>query len=128
MSTSLSPHQSEKKKNKNKEDVQPVADKIAELNESQTELLGRIRGLKECLHSWRVKLDTQVKTYQDELSDLKKALSSEMEQLTLDFSRIENYTSEATGRCSSQPTELGYYLRSIAVADPNSLTIIISIL
>jgi predicted nucleic acid-binding Zn-ribbon protein len=85
MATPLSPHQSKKT---NKEDVQPVADKIAELNESQTELLGRIRGLKECLHSWRVKLDTQVKTYQDELSDLKKALSSEMEQLTLDFQEL----------------------------------------
>jgi regulator of replication initiation timing len=35
-----------------------------------------------------VKLDTQVKTYQDELSDLKKALSSEMEQLTLDFQEL----------------------------------------
>jgi regulator of replication initiation timing len=35
-----------------------------------------------------VKLDTQVKTYQDELSDLKKALSSEMEKLTLDFQEL----------------------------------------
>ncbi|KAJ3688499.1 hypothetical protein LUZ61_017663 [Rhynchospora tenuis] len=71
-----------------KEEMKPVADKIAELNESQSELLGRLRGLKEDLQNWRVKLNTQVKTYKDELLDLKTALSSEMEQLTLDFQEL----------------------------------------
>ncbi|MFW8532675.1 hypothetical protein ACOICZ_28695, partial [Klebsiella pneumoniae] len=35
------------------EELLPVAEKISELNESQSELLGRLRGLKEDLQSWR---------------------------------------------------------------------------
>ncbi|MBA0813290.1 hypothetical protein Gohar_027158 [Gossypium harknessii] len=36
-----------------------------ELNESRTELLNRIQGLKQDLKNWRSKLDTQVKIYRD---------------------------------------------------------------
>ncbi|XP_078175747.1 uncharacterized protein LOC144569328 isoform X3 [Carex rostrata] len=62
---------------KSKEDMQPVADKIAELNESQSELLGRLRGLKEDLQNWRVKLDTQVKTYKDDFQELRTTLQKQ---------------------------------------------------
>ncbi|XP_020101142.1 uncharacterized protein LOC109719048 [Ananas comosus] len=71
-----------------REDLQPVGEKIAELNESQSELLGRLRGLKEDLQNWRSKLDTQVKTYKDELTDLKQTLNTELEQLRLDFQEL----------------------------------------
>ncbi|KAL2347548.1 hypothetical protein Fmac_001548 [Flemingia macrophylla] len=36
-----------------------------ELNESRSELLGRVQSLKQDLQSWRSKLDTQVKVYRD---------------------------------------------------------------
>nr|KJB72675.1 hypothetical protein B456_011G189600 [Gossypium raimondii] len=48
-----------------KENITPVGSKIAELNESRTELLNRIQGLKQDLKNWRSKLDTQVKIYRD---------------------------------------------------------------
>ncbi|KAJ6771076.1 UVEAL AUTOANTIGEN WITH COILED-COIL/ANKYRIN [Salix koriyanagi] len=48
-----------------KENVTPIGSKIAELNESRTELLSRIQGLKQDLQGWRSKLDTQVKIYRD---------------------------------------------------------------
>ncbi|XP_078175746.1 uncharacterized protein LOC144569328 isoform X2 [Carex rostrata] len=92
---------------KSKEDMQPVADKIAELNESQSELLGRLRGLKEDLQNWRVKLDTQVKTYKDELSDLKKALGSEMEQLTLDFQELRTTLQKQQNDVAASLMDLG---------------------
>ncbi|KAH9765790.1 Uveal autoantigen with coiled-coil/ankyrin [Citrus sinensis] len=46
-----------------KENITPVGSKIAELNESRAELLNRIQGLKQ------------------ELTDMKKTLSVEVEQL-----------------------------------------------
>ncbi|CAN6468530.1 unnamed protein product [Victoria cruziana] len=63
------------------EDVPPISSKIAELNESKAELLSRIQGLKKDLQEWRLKLDTQVNTYREELSGLKRTLNVEVEQL-----------------------------------------------
>ncbi|XP_019439301.1 PREDICTED: uncharacterized protein LOC109345007 [Lupinus angustifolius] len=68
-----------------KENITHVSSKIAELNESRSELLGRIQSLKQDLQGWRSKLDTQVKVYRDELSDLKKTLNVEVEQLRTEF-------------------------------------------
>ncbi|XP_028097393.1 uncharacterized protein LOC114297201 isoform X2 [Camellia sinensis] len=64
-----------------KENITPINSKIAELSESRQELLGRIQGLKQDLQGWRSKLDTQVKVYRDELSELKKSLNVEVDQL-----------------------------------------------
>ncbi|CAL0334942.1 unnamed protein product [Lupinus luteus] len=69
----------------NKDNITHVSSKIAELNESRSELLGRIQSLKQDLQGWRSKLDTQVKVYRDELSDLKKTLNVEVEQLRTEF-------------------------------------------
>ncbi|KAL6643682.1 hypothetical protein ACP70R_018448 [Stipagrostis hirtigluma subsp. patula] len=71
-----------------KEELLPVGEKISELNESQSELLGRLRGLKEDLQSWRSNLDTQVQKYKVELSDIKSALNNEIEQLRSDFQEL----------------------------------------
>ncbi|RYR63001.1 hypothetical protein Ahy_A04g020783 [Arachis hypogaea] len=107
-----------------KDEVTPISSKIAELNESRSELLTRIQSLKQDLQSWRSKLDTQVKVYRDassfsffgsvesyiaerlrvyagsatlpcayvhlfpfagELSELKKTLNVEVEQLRTEF-------------------------------------------
>ncbi|XP_011015212.1 PREDICTED: uncharacterized protein LOC105118855 isoform X2 [Populus euphratica] len=73
-----------------KEDVTPIGSKITELNESRTELLNRIQGLKQDLQSWRSKLDTQVKIYRDELSELKKSLNVEVVQLRTEFQELKN--------------------------------------
>ncbi|CAL4906210.1 unnamed protein product [Urochloa decumbens] len=71
-----------------KDELLPVGEKISELNESQSELLGRLRGLKEDLLSWRSNLDTQVTKYKVELSDIKSALNNEIEQLRSDFQEL----------------------------------------
>ncbi|CAL4891836.1 unnamed protein product [Urochloa decumbens] len=71
-----------------KEELLPVGEKISELNESQSELLGRLRGLKDDLLSWRSNLDTQVTKYKVELSDIKSALNNEIEQLRSDFQEL----------------------------------------
>ncbi|KAG1338704.1 CAP-Gly domain-containing linker protein 1 [Cocos nucifera] len=67
---------------------QPLGDRITELNESQSELLLKLQGLKQDLQDWRSKLDTQVKIYKDELSDLKKALNTELGQLRSEFKEL----------------------------------------
>ncbi|XP_010921807.1 uncharacterized protein [Elaeis guineensis] len=67
---------------------QPLGDRITELNESQSELLLKLQGLKQDLQNWRSKLDTQVKLYKDELSDLKKALNTELGQLRSEFTEL----------------------------------------
>jgi hypothetical protein len=46
-----------------KEELLPVEEKISELDESQSQLMGRLRGLKEDLLNWRSSLDTQVTKY-----------------------------------------------------------------
>lgn len=71
-----------------KEELLPVEEKISELSESQSELLGRLRGLKEDLLSWRSNLDSQVTKYKVELSDIKSALNNEIEQLRSDFQEL----------------------------------------
>ncbi|KAJ8470419.1 hypothetical protein OPV22_024762 [Ensete ventricosum] len=71
------------------DDLQPVAAKVAELNESQSELLARLQGLKQDLQNWRGKLDTQVKTYKDELSELKSRLNTDLGQLRSDFKDLK---------------------------------------
>ncbi|TVU49942.1 hypothetical protein EJB05_01287, partial [Eragrostis curvula] len=71
-----------------KEELLPVGEKISELNQSQSELLGRLRGLKEDLQSWRSNLDTQVNKYKIELSDIKSVLNNEIEQLRTDFQEL----------------------------------------
>ncbi|XP_021650715.2 uncharacterized protein LOC110642845 isoform X2 [Hevea brasiliensis] len=91
-----------------KENITPIGSKIAELNESRTELLSRIQGLKQDMQNWRSKLDTQVKIYRndmqnwtskldtqakiyrDELSELKKSLNVEVEQLRSEFQELRN--------------------------------------
>ncbi|XP_035548424.1 uncharacterized protein LOC108995007 isoform X2 [Juglans regia] len=83
-----------------KENITPFGSKIAELNESRADLLNRIQGLKQVtlsnafsvgtmdLQNWRSKLDTQVMIYRDELSDLKKSLNVEVEQLRSEFQEL----------------------------------------
>ncbi|KAL6842062.1 hypothetical protein ACP4OV_028041 [Aristida adscensionis] len=97
-----------------KEELLPVGEKISELNESQSELLGRLRGLKEVsllgalnvlklekpyidtanlqmhrdLKSWRSNLDSQVQKYKVEISDIKSALNNDIEQLRSDFQEL----------------------------------------
>ncbi|KAK6138916.1 hypothetical protein DH2020_027331 [Rehmannia glutinosa] len=61
--------------------IPPPAVLSVELAESRQELLGRIQNLKQDLQNWRMKLDTQVMVYRDELSELKKSLNTEVEQL-----------------------------------------------
>ncbi|KAJ9181927.1 hypothetical protein P3X46_005970 [Hevea brasiliensis] len=73
-----------------KENITPIGSKIAELNESRTELLSRIQGLKQDMQNWRSKLDTQVKIYRNELSELKKSLNVEVEQLRSEFQELRN--------------------------------------
>ncbi|KAF9673351.1 hypothetical protein SADUNF_Sadunf10G0014900 [Salix dunnii] len=55
-----------------KENVTPIGSKIADLQ------------------SWRSKLDTQVKIYRDELSELKKSLNVEVVQLRTEFQELKN--------------------------------------
>ncbi|KAK3139952.1 hypothetical protein QOZ80_5AG0393070 [Eleusine coracana subsp. coracana] len=71
-----------------KEELLPVGEKISELDQSQSELLGRLRGLKEDLQNWRSNLDTQVNKYRTELSDIKSSLNNEIEQLRSDFQEL----------------------------------------
>ncbi|XP_074339976.1 uncharacterized protein LOC141677804 [Apium graveolens] len=71
-----------------KENALPINSKIAELTESRTELLSRIQGLKQDLQGWRLKMDTQVKNYQTELSELKKSLNVEVDQLRSEFQEL----------------------------------------
>ncbi|EXB74797.1 hypothetical protein L484_023541 [Morus notabilis] len=62
-----------------KENLTPVASKIAK--ENLTPVASKIADLQ----SWRSKLDTQVKVYRDELSELKKSLNTEVDQLRSEF-------------------------------------------
>uniref|UniRef100_A0A0E0I5I0 Uncharacterized protein n=1 Tax=Oryza nivara TaxID=4536 RepID=A0A0E0I5I0_ORYNI len=55
--------------------------RIKELTSSQGELLDRIQKLKLEVQNWRSNLETQVKTSQNELLELKKGLNSEVELL-----------------------------------------------
>ncbi|KAJ0979841.1 hypothetical protein J5N97_015315 [Dioscorea zingiberensis] len=72
-----------------KTDSQPIGSRIAELDQSQSELMERLQGLKLDLQNWRSNLDQQVKTYKDELLELKKVLNTDLEQLTSDFKELK---------------------------------------
>ncbi|KAJ1407640.1 Autophagy-related protein 17 [Sesbania bispinosa] len=90
-----------------KENITPISSKIAELNESRSELLGRIQSLKQDLQSWRSKLDTQVKVYRDELSDLKKTLNVEVEQLRAEFQDLRTTLQQQQEDVTSSLRNLG---------------------
>ncbi|XP_065859457.1 uncharacterized protein [Euphorbia lathyris] len=90
-----------------KENITPIGSKIAELNESRTELLTRIQGLKHDLQSWRSKLDTQVKVYRDELSDLKKSLNVEVDQLRSEFQELRSTLQQQQEDVSASLKNLG---------------------
>ncbi|KAG2727123.1 hypothetical protein I3760_01G144700 [Carya illinoinensis] len=94
-----------------KENITPIGSKIAELNESRAELLDRIQGLKQDLQNWRSKLDTQVKVYCDELSDLKKSLNVEVEQLRLEFQELR------TALQQQQQQDVTSSLRNLGLQD-----------
>ncbi|KAM0954351.1 hypothetical protein DsansV1_C01g0010111 [Dioscorea sansibarensis] len=72
-----------------KPDLEPIGSRIADLDQSQSELMQRLQGLKLDLQNWRSNLDNQVKTYKDELLELKKVLNSDLEQLTTDFKELK---------------------------------------
>ncbi|GER30595.1 Sec-independent protein translocase protein TatB [Striga asiatica] len=90
-----------------KENVAPITPKIAELAESRKELLGRIQNLKQDLQNWRMKLDTQVKVYHDELSELKKSLNTEVEQLRTEFQELRTTLQQQQEDVSSNLKSLG---------------------
>ncbi|RVX21815.1 hypothetical protein CK203_001547 [Vitis vinifera] len=107
-----------------KENVTPIGSKIAELNESRTELLSRIQGLKQDLQSWRSKLDTQVKVYRDlsvvtlpeiswELSELKKSLNGEVEQLRSEFQDLRTTLQQQQEDVTASLRNLGVSLPSL---------------
>ncbi|KAL9260335.1 hypothetical protein AKJ16_DCAP04308 [Drosera capensis] len=68
-----------------KENLKPMNGRLKELQESRAELMYRLQSLKQDLHNWKSKLDTHVKIYRDELSEVKKSLNDEVEQLRSDF-------------------------------------------
>jgi len=67
----------------------PLGTRIKDLDESQSDLLSRIQGLKQNVQSWRSMVDTQLKSYKDELSGLKQQLETELEQLSSDFTELK---------------------------------------
>ncbi|KAJ6830122.1 CAP-Gly domain-containing linker protein 1 [Iris pallida] len=73
----------------NKSDSQLIQARVEELDESQSELLTRLKGLKTDLQDWRTTIDTHLKSYKDELSELKTRLHTELEQLTTDFQELK---------------------------------------
>ncbi|XP_020108330.1 uncharacterized protein LOC109724082 isoform X3 [Ananas comosus] len=66
----------------------PMGERIAQLTESQTELLARIQGMKQEVQKWRSTLDTQVKAYKVDILELKKELNSELNQLRIEFKEL----------------------------------------
>jgi len=79
--------------NSPKEGEQPQGARIKiscqDLDESQSELLSKIQGLKQNVQGWRTMVDTQVKSYKDELLGLKQQLETELEQLSSDFTELK---------------------------------------
>ncbi|KAL3648700.1 hypothetical protein CASFOL_005103 [Castilleja foliolosa] len=99
----------------NKDNATPITPKIAELAESRQELLGRIQNLKQDLQSWRMKLDTQVKVYHDELSELKKSLNTEVDQLRTEFQELRT-------TLQHQHEDVTSSLKSLGLQDDTSET------
>ncbi|KAI5650736.1 hypothetical protein M9H77_36741 [Catharanthus roseus] len=105
-----------------KENVTPITPKLAELNESRQELLSRIQNLKQDLQSWRSKLDSQVKTYRDfyvtqELSDLKKSLNVEVEQLRTEFQELRTTLQQQQEDVTASLKNLGLQEASVETKD-----------
>ncbi|KAH0458585.1 hypothetical protein IEQ34_011399 [Dendrobium chrysotoxum] len=90
-----------------RDDLRPMGIKIAELNESQSELLNRLQGLKQDLQDWKSKLDTQVKTYKDELIELKKVLNTDLDQLKSDFQELRTTLQQQQDDISDSLRNLG---------------------
>ncbi|KAL5701208.1 hypothetical protein ACHQM5_026570 [Ranunculus cassubicifolius] len=84
----------------------PIGSRLTELSESRSELLTRIQSIKQDVQSWRSKLDTQVKVYADELTELKKSLNVEVEQLrSLVDLPIESNKEAPSGEAGGNDTE-----------------------
>lgn len=58
---------------------------VQELTEKKNDLLGKVHLLRKELQDWRVKLDTQVKSYRNEVSDLRVTLNTEVDSLRTEF-------------------------------------------
>lgn len=93
-----------------KENLAPTQAKIAELNESRTELFSRIQSLKRDLQNWRSNLDTQVKTYREELTVIRKSLNVEVEQLRSEFQELRTTLQQ-------QQEDVTASLRSLGLQD-----------
>uniref|UniRef100_A0A0E0EG02 Uncharacterized protein n=1 Tax=Oryza meridionalis TaxID=40149 RepID=A0A0E0EG02_9ORYZ len=76
--------------------------RIKELTSSQGELLDRIQKLKLEVQNWRSNLETQVKTSQNELLELKKGLNSEVELLKSEMKEIRSAIQEEKGTVQTQ--------------------------
>ncbi|KAL6548259.1 hypothetical protein OROGR_008680 [Orobanche gracilis] len=85
----------------------PITPKIAALAESRQELLDRIQNLKQDLQNWRMKLDTQVKVYHNELSQLKKSLNTEVDQLRTEFQELRTTLQQQQEDVTSSLRSLG---------------------
>ncbi|KAL6519835.1 hypothetical protein OROMI_032729 [Orobanche minor] len=85
----------------------PITPKIAVLAESRQELLDRIQNLKQDLQNWRMRLDTQVKVYHDELSQLKKSLNTEVDQLRTEFQELRTTLQQQQEDVTSSLRSLG---------------------
>uniref|UniRef100_A0A7C8ZDV5 Uncharacterized protein n=2 Tax=Opuntia streptacantha TaxID=393608 RepID=A0A7C8ZDV5_OPUST len=93
-----------------KENLTPTQAKIAELNESRTELFSRIQSLKRDLQNWRSNLDTQVKSYREELTEVRKSLNVEVEQLRSEFQELRTTLQQ-------QQEDVTASLRSLGLQD-----------
>ncbi|KAL0916368.1 hypothetical protein M5K25_013872 [Dendrobium thyrsiflorum] len=105
--SSLSPPPATRSSASPKDDLRPMGIKIAELNESQSELLNRLQGLKLDLQDWKSKLDTQVKTYKEELIELKKVLNTDLDQLKSDFQELRTTLQQQQDDISDSLRNLG---------------------
>ncbi|KAH7678731.1 DNA mismatch repair protein MutS core domain-containing protein [Dioscorea alata] len=92
-----------------KEDLQEIGAKFAELNESQSELLSRLQKLREDMKNWSITLDKQVATYKDELKTMKESLNSELDQLR----------SELRTTLQKQQEDVSDSLRNLGMEDPS---------
>ncbi|KAK1294782.1 hypothetical protein QJS10_CPA16g01498 [Acorus calamus] len=90
-----------------KENQTPISAKIADLNESKSELLTRIQSLKQDMQNWRSKLDTQVKGYRNEISELKKTLNVEVEQLRTEFQELKSTLQQQQEEVTTSLKNLG---------------------
>ncbi|XP_020583485.1 CAP-Gly domain-containing linker protein 1 [Phalaenopsis equestris] len=109
-SSSPSPPATRTSASPNKDDLRPMGLKIAELNESQSELLSKLQGLKQDLQDWKSKLDTQVKTYKEELIELKKVLNTDLDELKSNFQELKTTLQQ-------QQDDISVSLRNLGLED-----------